>query len=114
MQAFTHLQKVSKGQVYYQVLDVCDQAALSQLIQQAEQCSGQPLAGIFHLAGESNSVEASNPESNHLGHITLKPFEQLFHTKVQGTQALLELLKDYPQAFSWVSLQSMVSLVERV
>ena len=98
LQAFTHLQKISKGQIDYQAVDVCDQAALRQLIEQAEQRSGQNLAGIFHLAGDAGNTKSDSPEASHLGQLTLKPFEQLFHAKVQGTQVLLELLKDYPQA----------------
>lgn len=87
------------GEFMYAVADVCDLAALQKAVAQAEARWGEPLAGVFHLAGEGNLEHHwAEMDRHRITAETQQQFEVMFAPKVYGTWTLCQLLKDRPQA----------------
>lgn len=86
------------GEFRYQAVDVGDLAGLRQVVTEAETYWKKPLAGVFHLAGEGKLAYHWQTVNDHrVMAETLKTFEAMFQSKVYGTWAIFELLKDRPQ-----------------
>ena len=98
------------GDFIYRAVDVADLPAIEDTLKQAEQHFQQPLAGVFHLAGDVGMAEHWNAMDRHrAGAESVETFEKMFQSKVYGTWALYELLKDRPDV-ALVSFSSAIYL----
>jgi nonribosomal peptide synthetase DhbF len=90
--ALHSLQALNTGQVHYLPCDVTDSAALAAAVAQAELQWNAPLACALHLAGSfaAQPWEVEQPAT----------FAPRLAAKLQGTQALLAVLAQRPQAFA--------------
>ncbi|HTC94824.1 MAG TPA: SDR family NAD(P)-dependent oxidoreductase [Terriglobales bacterium] len=82
----------------YRAIDVADLPALRDGVAEAEAHWKQPLAGIFHLAGEGNlSDHWKAVDERGITAATINIFDSMFHSKVYGTWALFQLVADRPE-----------------
>ena len=98
----------------YEVLDVADLAKVRKCIADAENRSGQPLAGIFHLAGSLGHAGTLkhhwDSADDHLIKSEKKEsFEEVYHSKVYGTWALFEAIRERPEIL-FVAFSSLNAL----
>lgn len=83
------------GEFIYEMADVSDLDALQGIVKKAEDKWGQPLSGIFHLAGQWKADAVwENPEKENV----LLHFDSMFKAKAQGAVTLFELIKDNKEA----------------
>ena len=78
------------GEIIYSTVDVCDQAQLQQVVDQAKQRWQCELDGVIHLAGIS--------QENLLIESTRSSFAAVLRPKVLGTWVLAQLLKGHPNS----------------
>ncbi|VEP15782.1 conserved hypothetical protein [Hyella patelloides LEGE 07179] len=83
LQSYQELEKLG-GEINYQAVNICDRAALQQIINQAETNWGSQLEGIIHLAGvfQERLLSEETPES----------MAAVLRPKVIGTWVLHQLL----------------------
>lgn len=102
------LQQISTN-IIYRACDLSD-LALRKSLEEAEALWGQPIDGVFHMAGDFNLREHWNSIDEHwVIRETENAFERMFSAKVYGTWALLEMLKQRPDAI-FVAFSSVNSL----
>lgn len=98
------------GDVIYQPADVSDLAALKRVVTAAESRWNAPLAGIFHLASAGDtSLHWKDMDRYRIAVQGVDVYEAMFRSKVYGTWAIHQLLKDRPDAIS-VAFSSVISL----
>jgi acyl-CoA synthetase (AMP-forming)/AMP-acid ligase II/NAD(P)-dependent dehydrogenase (short-subunit alcohol dehydrogenase family)/acyl carrier protein len=98
--------------VQYEVLDIADVDKVRECVANAEIRWKQPLAGVFHLAGslgDSRNLKQhwEGADEHLISAEKVLTFERIYRSKVYGTWALFEALKDRPDtlfvAFSSVN-----------
>jgi acyl carrier protein len=94
---YLSLQGVGEGWTY-ESADICDVEQMRNVVAHSEERWNEPLAGIFHLAGEGQLEQHWKIAEDHFVlHETTETFEWMFRPKIHGTRALFELLKDRPE-----------------
>ncbi|MEO0435013.1 MAG: SDR family NAD(P)-dependent oxidoreductase, partial [Cyanobacteria bacterium J06656_5] len=97
--------------VMYRSADVCDAAALDQLVNDAELYWQQPLDGVFHLAGEGNLGNHWQEADDHwIATETLKTVEWMWRAKVYGTYTLCRHLLENRTDAIFVAFSSVNAL----
>lgn len=98
------------GDVIYQPVDVSDLAALEKAVTAAESHWNARLAGIFHLASAADpSLHWKDMDRYRVSVQGVDVYEAMFRSKVYGTWAIHQLLKNRPEAIG-VAFSSVISL----
>ncbi|MFP5265688.1 MAG: AMP-binding protein [Blastocatellia bacterium] len=98
------------GEVIYEAVDVCDLQGLRSVVEMAESRWGQPLRGVFHLAGHGSLAKHWEDSQKHwVSKESIEDFRTMLRPKLIGAQALARLLADKPDPL-FVSFSSVNSL----
>lgn len=98
------------GEFVYESADVSDQARLNEMVVAAETRWNDKLAGIFHLAaGGDVGSHWQDGERHHVSNATTESFDLMFRSKVYGSWALYQILKQRPDAIM-VSFGSVLGI----
>lgn len=102
--------EAANGELMYAAGDVADPTFLKEAVARAESRWGDPLSGIFHLAGYGNlEYHWTVMDRHRIVAETPQTFEDMFQAKVYGTIALHRLLKDNRTAI-FVAFSSTASV----
>ncbi|HKS30093.1 MAG TPA: condensation domain-containing protein [Pyrinomonadaceae bacterium] len=94
----------------YRAVDVCDLEGLRRAVRDAEERWQEPLAGALHLAGEENLARHWREINEQwIAAQTREALEAAMRSKVEGTWALYEILRERVGAF-FVGFSSVNSL----
>jgi acyl-CoA synthetase (AMP-forming)/AMP-acid ligase II/acyl carrier protein len=108
IQAYRELESLG-GEFFYQAGDVSDHTFLRELERKGKNVWGEPLSGIFHLAGLGNLEEHWKQIDQHwITNESPETFENMFKSKVWGTLNLMQLLEDNPDSL-FVGFSSIMS-----
>ena len=100
----------SSADFIYRSADICDPDRLREVVSEGEQRWKQPLAGIFHLAGEGNLERHWKEMDRHWVRVeSIGVFERMFRPKMRGTQTLFNLIHNRPEVL-FVAFSSVLSL----
>ncbi|GAB3010019.1 SDR family NAD(P)-dependent oxidoreductase [Amycolatopsis acidiphila] len=86
------------GDVRYRAVDVADADAVRAAVAKAEAAWGEPIDGIFHLAGHDPTRTDTGADGLPMAEARLADFEEAYRAKIGGTLALGELLDERPGA----------------
>ncbi len=93
-----HLLREAGVPFLYRALDLGDDHAIASAIAEAEDHWGQPLSGVFHLAGIGNVAEhLEGAQNRSVLELTMAELDKHLEAKVHGTKALFAALGDRRQ-----------------
>jgi len=109
MQNYLKLKSISKDIVYLSG-DISDEKFLSNCSTEVKNVWNRPIEGVFHLAGIGQiQKHLENIESHNINFETEEYYFSLFKSKVNGTIALNNLLKDNKDSL-FVGFSSVLSI----
>ena len=84
------------GNVRYEAVDVADFESIACAVETAEMDWGQPLDGIFHLAGEG-AIAGHSLELHRVRSEKLENYARMYRAKAAGTENLFHLIEHRPE-----------------